>query len=125
VERPDAFEGRADPGTYLYSMATFLCLKRVRADRARGERWRQEAGEHFDSSRLQPDADQGLAARQILSAILGEADEKTAAIAVYHFVDGIPQGEIAGLVGLSRVSVNQKLQRFRERARQVAAERAA
>jgi RNA polymerase sigma-70 factor, ECF subfamily len=123
VEKPEAFEGRADAGTYLYSMATFLCLKRMRDRRARGEEWQQSVGEQWDAARLPP-VDQGLQARQILSAILAETDERTAEIAVYHFVDGIPQGEIAGLVGLSRVTVNQRLQLFRERARRIAQEAA-
>jgi len=119
VEKPESFEGRADAGTYLYSMATFLCLKRVRDSRARGEDWQKSVGEQWDAARLPP-VDQGLQARQVLSSILAETDEKTAEIAVYHFVDGLSQGEIADLIGLSRVTVNQRLQRFRERARQIA-----
>ena len=52
----------------------------------------------------------------VTAAILGEADGQTAQIALWHYVEGISQGEIAKLAGVSRVTVNQRLKRFREQA---------
>ena len=114
LDDPTQFQGRSSASTYLFGVATHLCLNRVRNRLARDERWQTSvAAALHDRPR---DLAGGVEARQLAAAILGEADAKTATMAVYHFVDGLTQGEIAALVGLSRVMVNRRLQSFRSAA---------
>ena len=114
LENPDRFRGWSSASTYLFGVATHLCLNRIRNRAARDERWQTRVSEalHARPTELA----EGAEARELAAAILRETDEKTAAMAVYHFVDGLTQGEISELVGLSRVTVNQRLQRFRRAA---------
>ena len=118
LENPQAFAGRAQITTYLYSIATHLCLNRLRHARLRHAAWQdnvrlavvwQSAATDPESAALQADW---------VASILQEQDTTNALIALYHFVDGLPQGEIATLMQLSRVTVNQRLARFVKGARQ-------
>jgi RNA polymerase sigma-70 factor (ECF subfamily) len=118
LERREGFRGAASASTYLYAIATHLCLTRIRNKAARGEGWQGQVSREVESTG-QLCADRTLDARQLWSAILNEADAVTAQIAVYHFVDGLAQGEVAELVGLSRMTVNQRLGKFRDQARQL------
>jgi RNA polymerase sigma-70 factor (ECF subfamily) len=119
LERGDEFEGRSSVSTFLYAIATHLCLRRLRNLTARGVDWTTRVSYELDSGPTSS-AEGALAAIQLWRAVLSESDETTAQLAVYHFADGLAQGEIAALVGLSRVTVNQRLQRFRTRARRLA-----
>lgn len=120
LESPGAFQGRSSPATFLYGVATHVCLNRLRNRAARGAEWQASVARTLQDG--QPGPDGAAEARQLAAAILAEADPETAAIAVYHFVDGLPQGEVAALLGRSRVTVNQKLQRFRRAAQRRAEE---
>ena len=51
------------------------------------------------------------------SALLHELDDEGRTLAVMAFVDGLDQGEIATRLGLSRLTVNKRVQGLRERAR--------
>jgi RNA polymerase sigma-70 factor (ECF subfamily) len=114
LENPAQFQGRSAVSTYLFGVATHLCLNRVRNRSARDERWQVSVAEALHER--PPDVHDGVEARQLASAILAEEDAETAAMVVYHFVDGLTQGEIATLLGRSRVLVNQRLMRFRRAA---------
>jgi RNA polymerase sigma-70 factor (ECF subfamily) len=113
LEKPAAFKGRSKLSTYLFSMATHVCLNRVRSIRNRGDEWKSGVSQYIEESQERSGLEEQLHARRVADSILRESDEKTAEIAVYHFVDGLSQGEIATLVGLSRVRVNQRLKGFR------------
>lgn len=125
LENPQRFERRARVGTYLYAIATNRCLNRIRNRAARDEHWRRNAGEHL-LAQQSPAASPGKDAeeRQLVAQILTETDEDTARIALYHYVDGLSQGEIARLTQLSRITINKRLRRFRKQAREVIKERA-
>ncbi len=114
LESPTQFQGRSSPATYLFGVATHLCLNRVRNRSVRDERWQTSVADALHDHA--PDPAEGVEARELAAAILREADTETAAMAVYHFVDGLTQGEIAKVVGLSRVMVNRRLQGFRSAA---------
>ncbi len=114
LENPGQFQGRSSASTYLFGVATHLCLNRLRNRAARDDRWQASVADALHER--PPEPAEGVEARQLATAILAEADPETAAMAVYHFVDGLTQGEIAGLVGKSRVIVNRRLQGFRSAA---------
>ncbi len=115
LEAPSRFEGRSSAATFLFGIATNICLNRIRNRAARDDTWAASVARDAEGVRA------GLAdaaeARQLTAAILAKVDPETAAIAVYHFVDGLPQGEIAKIVGRSRVTVNQRLRRLLRHAR--------
>jgi RNA polymerase sigma factor (sigma-70 family) len=54
--------------------------------------------------------------RDAVLRLLGALDEDQMRIAVLLFVDGMSQGEIADEVGVSRVTVNKRIQSIRARA---------
>jgi RNA polymerase sigma factor (sigma-70 family) len=112
---PAHFAGHSGAATYLYGVATRLCLNRLRNDAARGQAWLARLANHHDVD--PPPPGDPVEARQLASALLAETDEESALMAVYHFIDGLSQGEVATLVGRSRVTVNHKLRAFRDGAR--------
>ena len=112
IENPDGFQGRAAISTYLYSVATNLCFNRVRNRTARSGEWEQAIAASLAASES-GDMEKALESRQLLEALFALTDEVTAAIVLHHYVDGLSQGEIGELVGLSRVTVNQRLAKFR------------
>ena len=120
IENPENFQGRSSMGTYFYAMATHLCFNRMRLRNIRGVDWQNDLINEIEMEmhRENTQADNEIENKQVIAALFSEEDEETMAIAMYHFVDGLRQGEIGTLMGLSRVSINQKLQRFRERARE-------
>lgn len=119
LDHPGEFRGDASPTTYLYAIATNRSLSRLRARVVRDkETWKESVASLLRSAAPSGDPESLASAREILSAALEEADEETTLILVYHFVDGLSQGEVAELLALSRVTVNQRIQRFRDHARQ-------
>jgi RNA polymerase sigma-70 factor (ECF subfamily) len=120
LAHPDDFRGDASATTYLYAIATNKSLSRLRAGRVRGEAWQDAVAELVRGSPLSHDPERAAEARTILTTALEGADEVTGAMLVYHYVDGLSQGEIAEVMKLSRVTVNQRLQRFREQAKGIA-----
>ncbi len=120
LAHPEEFRGEASPSTYLYAIATNKSLSRLRARRLRGTAWQDSVAELLRSSPLSHDPEKTAEARAILVEALDAADERTASMLVYHYVDGLSQGEIADVMKLSRVTVNQRLQRFRDQAKEIA-----
>lgn len=119
LDHPDEFRGDSSATTYLYAIATNRSLSRIRARVVRDrDSWKESVATLLRSASPSGDPESLASAREILSAALEDADEETTLILVYHFVDGLSQGEIAELLELSRVTVNQRIQRFREQARQ-------
>ncbi len=115
LEDPGRFQGRSSAATFLYGIATHLCLNKLRNRSARGMTWQAGLSRSLQDGRL--GAADAAEARLLATTILAEADEETATIAIYHFVDGLSQGEIASLLGRSRITVNKRLQQFRRDAR--------
>jgi RNA polymerase sigma factor (sigma-70 family) len=62
-------------------------------------------------------AEVDVALREAVVSLLMALGEEEQHIAVLLFVDGMTQGEIASELGLSRVTVNKRVQALRERAR--------
>jgi len=105
-----SFRGEASPFTWLYRVSTNLCLNHLR-DRKRTVSVDLLLGHEGG---LRPDAT--VEARRALEAILSRLDPRSLAIVVYHFLDEMPQEEIAEVSGWSRKTVGKKLAAFRARA---------
>jgi RNA polymerase sigma-70 factor, ECF subfamily len=105
------FRGESSWMTWLYRVTTNVCLNRLR------KRKRTESSE--PEVELKPDPQSGrdwgnviLGRRDFIRA-LHRSDKITQQIVIYHFVDELPQDQVGELVGLSRISVNIKIQKFR------------
>ncbi len=111
------FQGRSKVSTYLYSIATRVCLDRLRKIK-RDERlyteWRlrQESEGVPRAGR----ADNLLLAVQLLGH--AEMTEETAEIAVSYYFHGMTEREIAKMIGLKRRTVSNRLATFRSLAKE-------
>ena len=105
------FRGEASPTTWLYRITTNHCLNRLRGRKP----LTVVQPEHLTSG---PSAGQ-TEARQVLDALVRRLDEDSARIAVYHFLDNMPQEEIEEVMGISRRTIGKKLQKIREITRRL------
>lgn len=98
------------PSAYCYRAATNLALNWLRDTRRRDELLEQQGTD------LEPgfSAQDNLMVRELIARC---SDVEDAAVASYHYIDGLDQTEIAALLGTSRRSVNRRLERFNEYAR--------
>ena len=104
---PDAGEALA----WIYRIATNYCLNEIR-DRKRRPELHEEPPELPVGDSAGWLADRDLAAR-----IVRRAPEKLRAVAWLHHVDGLEQGEVARLLGVSRRTVVNRLAVFAANAR--------
>jgi RNA polymerase sigma-70 factor (ECF subfamily) len=118
LERPDAFRGEASEIGYLFAIASNRAISRLRARIRRSEDWEQAVASMLEATHPAGDPSKRLEAKQLLVRAFSSTDETTALMALYHFADGLSQGEVGELLGLSRVTVNQRLQAFRAAAEQ-------
>ena len=107
-----------DPATvlpWIYRVATNHCLNQLRAGRRHGE---EELGEW----ELADPSANGAASypdRHLAGKVLSHFDEGTQAVAMGVLVDGMGHEELAGALGISRKTVERRLARFLERAREL------
>jgi RNA polymerase sigma factor (sigma-70 family) len=98
------------PLRWLYRVVDRCCFDLLRRRRRSPESAADEPG----GATCHPDV--VLEARDAALKLLATMSDEEMAIAVLLFVDGMSQGEIAAEVGLSRVTVNKRVQRLRARA---------
>ncbi|MDR1278007.1 MAG: RNA polymerase sigma factor [Treponema sp.] len=99
----------------LYTVATNICLNRIR-----GKKRRRELGvEDFEAlSLFQHDAGYGeVEARLMIDSILKNESELTRTICFMYHADGMTLKEIGEAVGMSISGVRKRLTGFRARAR--------
>jgi RNA polymerase sigma-70 factor (ECF subfamily) len=104
-----SFRGESSPFTWLYRVSTNLCLNYLR-DRKRTVPIDKILGREGGA---RPDA--SVDARRELEDLLRHLDQRSLAVVVYHFLDGMPQEEIAEVSGWSRKTIGKKLAAFRAR----------
>ena len=100
------------PLRWLYRVADRCCFDVLRSRNRTRESPMDE--EPADDAR-HPAVDIEL--RDSVMALLARMDEDQQRLAVLLFVDGMSQGEIATELGVSRVTVNKRVQALRERTR--------
>jgi RNA polymerase sigma-70 factor (ECF subfamily) len=100
---------------WLYRVSTNYCLNRLR-NRGMRERsgWKDAVREAAERAAASPE--RATLERELALLLLEGHDEETQALALYYYVDGMSQGEIGKVVGLSRATINRKLRAFAERA---------
>jgi RNA polymerase sigma-70 factor (ECF subfamily) len=100
LERPDQFEGRSAPLTWLYSATTHMCLNRLRNSRTR-RRLLEEQVASVPESVAPCTPETFLELRRSLASLPAES----AAAAVYFHLDRMSYEEIAAQLGCSRRKV--------------------
>lgn len=102
------------PMRWLHRVADRACFDQLR----RGKRIRNATPLDQIDELVHPGTEPEL--RQAVLEVLARMDEEEQQIAVMAFVDGMSQEEIARELGYSRVTVNKRVARIRERAAEVA-----
>jgi len=97
------------PSSLLYTMATNLCLNRLR------DKKKNLSSENF-SSVTDGSFDQ-VDAELLVETILEDESEESRAICFMYHADGMTLKEIGEAVGLSISGVRKRLESFRKRAR--------
>jgi RNA polymerase sigma-70 factor (ECF subfamily) len=104
------FRQQSQLTTWLYQITTNYCLNLIR-DRSRRAALHEEhvAPLAEDESRTEPARPDDLV---LLRRLLAGADERQAAAAVYVFLDGMSHEEAAAVLGVSKRTVGNLLERF-------------
>ena len=104
------FRHQSQLTTWLYQITTNYCLNLIR-DRSRRAELHEEhvAPLGDDSSKADPARPEDLV---LIRKLLAAADERQAAAAVYVFVDGMSHEEAAEVLGVSKRTVGNLLERF-------------
>lgn len=109
----DRYETRSSVATWLYSITTNWCLNRIRDRKRRRELWNEKVAP------AEPRSSGALSHEEIIAlrAVLAEADERQAQAAVCVYMDGMSHEEAAEVLGVSRRTVGNLLERFAAFAR--------
>ncbi len=110
VARPEQFDGRSAPSTFLYAVTTHACLQRLR-DRRNRLRLIDEQVRPWVSD-IDP---RSAEARTAVQAVLAQLPDDEARAAVYYHLDGMSHAEIAELMECSPRHVGNLLSRIDER----------
>ena len=112
VREMERLEDREHAMPWLFTVATRHCLNVLRERRRRGQSTPSD-----DLELAAPEQPSGLPGRILARAVLARFDEGTQAVAVGVLVDGMEQEEVASALGVSRKTVQRRLERFLESAR--------
>lgn len=110
VSRPEQFDRRSAPSTFLYAVTTNACLAKIR-DRKNRLRLIDEQVKPW-TSELDPRA---ADTASIVRGVLAQLPDEEARAAVYYHLDGMTHAEVAGVLGCSRRHVGDLLERVAER----------
>jgi RNA polymerase sigma-70 factor (ECF subfamily) len=110
VAQHSRFRWRSSVFTYLYRIATHVCVDRLRAQQVRSRSQSVEA--LLRAVENPPFPDQRATVLGELATITRGLDEETLTVAVMAHVDGLTQDEIAAALRLSRRTVGKRLSRF-------------
>jgi RNA polymerase sigma factor (sigma-70 family) len=107
----------AEPRAYLYRMAENLLLDRIRSEgrrRGREQAWvASQAGATLETDD-RPSPEQALIARErlaVVTAALSALPERTVQVFRRYRIEGAPQRQIAGELGISLSAVEKHLQK--------------
>ncbi len=99
---------------WIFTTSTNLAIDRVRHRARRDAAWQDEVRA---AARGCPDAESLLANHEIARKVLASLDHKTQEVVVLVIFQELTQEEAAQRLGLSRKTVNERMQRFQDRAR--------
>jgi RNA polymerase sigma factor (sigma-70 family) len=116
VRHREGFDGRSTPVTWLYQIATRVCLHHLR-DRGRRADILERAG---TPPWGRPSVTDGVDTALFLRQAWRHLDPELAEIGTYHHVDGLTHAEIAAILGCSRRTVGNRLAALRREVQRLA-----
>jgi RNA polymerase sigma-70 factor (ECF subfamily) len=122
ITKGGEFRSDAEWMTWLYRVTTNVCLNRRRDSKRR----RELLETHGSSLPRAVSSDPSVLSEcSALLELLDDEDPTTQQVVVYHYLSGMTQHEIGDLIGMSRISVNKRLSKFKKRAQRRLGERKA
>ncbi len=107
------FRGDSDPTTWIYRITTNHVLNVIRSSKRRRET-SMEANDEAISLHLNAQGLEGaMISRQTLNTLLASLDYRSQAIVFLHFIEGLEQGSVASVMGISRRAVVKRLKKVR------------
>jgi RNA polymerase sigma-70 factor (ECF subfamily) len=100
---------------WVYRIATNYCLNEIR-DR----KLRPEPHDELPEGTAGASTEAALADRDLAERVIRRSPESVRVVAWLHYVDGIDQGEVARVLGLSRRTVASRVAEFRRLALETA-----
>ncbi|NCG19035.1 MAG: sigma-70 family RNA polymerase sigma factor [Rhodobacterales bacterium] len=111
VRHSDTFEGRSSPVTWLYQIATRVCLHHLRDTRKRASLLEAWGAPVWSRPSIAADPE----TRAFLGQVWRQLGDDLTEIGAYHYIDGLTQAEIAEILGCSRRTVGNRLTELRKR----------
>jgi RNA polymerase sigma-70 factor (ECF subfamily) len=106
LEEDESFRDEEHPVAWAFRVTTNIALNLLRR---RGVRER-----HLEAVQAEPALEPRVAeAREFLSALCAQLNDRCWKVAVLHLLDGMTQDEIAGVLGISRKTVVRDLHALR------------
>lgn len=97
--------------SFLYRVATNVCLNRIRATKRKPVDERDEALANLAA--LDSEVESRAGARSALARLFGRHEASTAMIAVLHHHDGLTLAEVAEVMGMSVSGVRKRLRKLK------------
>lgn len=111
-----SFRGQASPATWLYRIATNICLNRIRDSKNRDRLDREALTEP------EPEKPVESWPRDLVVRVLSGFDDATRETVMYAFVEEMTHREIARVMDCSVALVRKRIVKFKERAPKRAAQ---
>ncbi len=119
LERADRLDDHA-PSSLLYTMATRVCLNRLRSARRRPE---QPDSALIEALATLSGVEERMHARALLGKLFGRQPESSATIAALYWLDGLTLEEVAARVGMSVSGVRKRLRALQHELAHLATDR--
>jgi RNA polymerase sigma-70 factor (ECF subfamily) len=100
------------PSSFFYTMATRICIDRIRSAAVRD----RGGDSRLEEIAAAADLESESRARRLLDRIFRRQHASTRVMAVLHYVDGLSYEEVGAEVNLTAEGVRRRLQRLREHA---------
>jgi RNA polymerase sigma-70 factor (ECF subfamily) len=116
LEARSRMAGRIEyPSSFLYTIATRLCLNRIRKEKRRADRTAPE-GFNEDSFPCRDPGFDETEAQVMVEGILKSESEDTRALLYMYYADGMTLEETGKVIGLSTSGVRKRIMTFKKRA---------
>jgi len=92
---------------YLYRTSTNVCINQLRQRTVR-----EKAAPEIAARSTEREAGASVSDRQFARLLLERCDDRSAEIAIMHYIDGMTQVEVAATLGITRRTVFNRLRRI-------------
>jgi len=92
---------------YLYRTSTNVCINQLRQRSVR-----EKAAPEIAARSTEREAGASVGDRQFARLLLDRCDDRSAEIAIMHYIDGMTQVEVAATLGITRRTVFNRLRRI-------------